>query len=199
MVGHWMEVSRVVCDRLGMVLELARPLRRAPELSGPPDKIEAFACPHLRKSVICLICCVGLACPTPVVRLAPPVPPLWGTGVPWNPSKSFMGTRECVWTLSHDKIKARTVQEGAHLHSLPTPGGPGPSPRRRGCPSARTSRVSSASPRASSPPTRGQIHLCPGPGGVKVRISPEDTQHDTKRPKLRITPTFFSCGKRGNE
>ena len=99
-----------VCACLGTVRELTRPLRRAPELSGPHDKIEAFACPHLRKSVICLICCVGLACPTPVVRLAPPVPPLWGTGVPWNPSKSFMGTRECVWTLSHDKIKARTVQ-----------------------------------------------------------------------------------------
>eukprot|EP00966_Prymnesium_polylepis_P058154 1346608-Prymnesium_polylepis.1 len=50
-MGHWMEVSRVVCDRLRMVLELARPLRRAPELSGPRDKIEAprCACTCVRK------------------------------------------------------------------------------------------------------------------------------------------------------
>ena len=32
-MGHWVEVSRVVCGRLGVVCELARPLGRALELS----------------------------------------------------------------------------------------------------------------------------------------------------------------------
>ena len=40
-LGHWVEVMRVVCGRLGVVCELACPLGTAPELSNRVPKTEA--------------------------------------------------------------------------------------------------------------------------------------------------------------
>jgi hypothetical protein len=72
-LGHWEGVSRVVCDRLGVVCELACPLGSAPELSNRLPKTKApvyrgceHACSHRRVSVSDTYKNVWPICRTPV-------------------------------------------------------------------------------------------------------------------------------------